>query len=367
MSFTSIKAGDQLIYTSTKMLPVFTVTGQAQDKNGQLHDVGQITHNERQIYCTRKLEVQESSLLRRVHVLACSIFHDMWVSLCSSIGSRLSYLRVRIQDENTAKVDNNVRDLPELASTAVNSTIQSLRIQSQFHSIGVDTYCKVLEKNPDVQYIPNCLVKGGLPTKVKKFPPGTATNLLIPVVLKGLVRDHIVCIYIQRSSDNKAVIEFYDSKGLTIADRANETLVNNPSMTLSKLVAQLSDHYCDGCDVTIKENTTKHQSDSHNCGIYVCQYFKSRINGIPADEIQENLDMDYSHTFDWRKEMIEDLMDVFEEEALKIEEVVENEKTEQTSLVSSDDEFFPDDDDVDKLEKNNNKQPIKESFYDIPL
>jgi hypothetical protein len=299
----AIKANNQFIYRFHKEQP------------SALSDLGVIEKRETVPHYTRELNVKESSLLRRIHVFVCSLFHDMWSSLGSSIGARLPLsLRTRLEDINTEYVDEQVRKLPDLGNGSVNSTIQSLRVQTEFNSIGVDTYCKFLSEKPDVQYISNCLVKEGIETEVEKFPEATANNLLIPVVLKGFGRDHIVCFYIKRNPDDGTmVIEFYDSKGLTIADRANETLVNNPDMTLAKLVAQLADRYCDDVDdhVRIEENTTKHQQDSHNCGIYVCHYFSERIAGTPAETIQANQYMGYAHTFTWRANMIHDLMDDF--------------------------------------------------------
>lgn len=215
-----------------------------------------------------------------------------------------------------------------------------------------------------MQYIPNCLIKEGISTDIETFPKADEhTNILfIPVVLKEFGRDHIVCVCIKYLDDKNATIEFYDSKGLTLADRATESLVNNSDMTLSKLVAQLADHYCGDRAVTIEQNTTKHQEDSHNCGIYVCHYFKERIDGTTATDIRENQTMGYEQTFIWREEMINDLMDTFEAAFLQAEEI--EDRADDPVLEHSED-FLPDEEEEEIVPLL--PPQISREFVDIPL
>jgi hypothetical protein len=266
----------------------------------------------------------------------------MWNSVIGTpIRARLPYDERERLKENTNYINRSIEQTPTIKGSPINSTIQRLRVQTELNSPAVDTYCRYLATHPGVQYVPNCLIREGISTDIETFPKAdeNTNTLLIPLVLKEFGRDHIVCLYIKYLDDKTAVIEFYDSKGLTLADRANETLANNPDMTLGKLVAQVADHYCGDREVTIEQNTTKHQEDSHNCGVYVCHYFKERIEGTPAPEIRANQRMGYDQTFIWREEMINDLMDTFQVALLKAEDV--EERPADPILEQSDDDFLP--------------------------
>lgn len=251
-----------------------------------------------------RLTVLEPSLYRRITALFWTITHDMWVSLGSLIGASLG---VRLENNDTDKVD----EAPHMQGQDIHSALNSLRYQTKVNTSTVDQYCQYLAKEHGAQYIPNC-IQGGVTTNVADFPEASHNKIVIPVVLKDWPVDHIVAVYITRDTEG-ATIEFYDSKGLTIADRLNQTLANNSQMTLGRLVAELTDRYCGDLredQITVEENTTKQQWDSHNCGVFVCHYFDARLRGQGIREIYADRP-NYNHTFVWRTEMFNDLMPIF--------------------------------------------------------
>jgi len=109
----------------------------------------------------------------------------------------------------------------------------------------------------------------------------------IPIILKGLFRDHIVTILVNRETKT---IEFYDSKGLTIKDQGSRKL-RFPSKSLTTLeehVNQIWKNFGADASWTFKENTTRHQTDAYNCGIYVSNFIQRRLHGESFEAIQRN-------------------------------------------------------------------------------
>jgi Ulp1 family protease len=89
--------------------------------------------------------------------------------------------------------------------------------------------------------------------------------------------------------ENKT-IEFYDSKGLTIKDQASRKL-RFPSQSLTTLedhVNQIWKNFGADASWTFKENTTRHQTDAYNCGIYVSNFIQRRLHGETFESIQRN-------------------------------------------------------------------------------
>lgn len=289
---TAIKHGaNNILYSPTIERPIW-------NRDGEKIGVETISAH------TNRLTILEPSLYRRITALFWTVTNNMWVSLGSLIGASLG---VRLKNEDTDQVDA----APQMTGIPINSAINRLRSQTKLGTAAIDEYCQYLAQEHNAQYIPNCVIDLTL-KDVATFPEATHQNLIIPVVLKGWPIDHIVSIYITRNKD-EATIEFYDSKGLTIGDRLNHPLANSAQMTLGRLVAELADRYCSDLtedQITVKENTTKHQWDSHNCGVYVCRYFDARLRGTDTSAIYAE-QINYNHTFAWRTEIIHDLMPTF--------------------------------------------------------
>ncbi len=112
--------------------------------------------------------------------------------------------------------------------------------------------------------------------------------VVIPVVLHHLLRDHIVGFYIH---PGEHTIEFFDSQGLSICDRGNDLIrgFNNQTTLLGvayQILGKCKEKAPSGKPWAFKENTRRMQKDSHNCGIYVRDFFDRRIAGKKWDKIQ---------------------------------------------------------------------------------
>jgi hypothetical protein len=114
------------------------------------------------------------------------------------------------------------------------------------------------------------------------------TNLIaIPIILKGFFRNHIVTIFIDKTSHQ---IEFYDPKGLTIQDQSSRNLVfcSENLQTLENHVIAIWKNFATDSTWTFKESSRRHQSDSFNCGVYVSNFITRRLKGESFEEIQQN-------------------------------------------------------------------------------
>lgn len=107
--------------------------------------------------------------------------------------------------------------------------------------------------------------------------------IFLPVVLKSGIRDHIVSVVFDKTRNR---VELYDSKGLVALDRP-DLVRNTDRLMLVDLLMKVIDKYGNG-ETELWENTTKHQKDSHNCGIYVLDYIERRLQGYTAEEIAAN-------------------------------------------------------------------------------
>ena len=189
--------------------------------------------------------------------------------------------------------------------------IAQLQANKPLGDRSVQTYCQTLVQQYNA--------KGNYPNQVqtidaflmltgsRTFPPNWQTTLidsdklLIPIVLKGTFRDHIVAVLYDRRANT---LEYYDPKGLTIEDRSSAYLANKTGgrLMLSKAIAEILLQYGNN-RTQIKENTAKHQWDSHNCGVYVGDYFARRLAGESFDDITTNPGK--SDTLRMRQKMID--------------------------------------------------------------
>jgi hypothetical protein len=131
--------------------------------------------------------------------------------------------------------------------------------------------------------------------------PSKGKLLAIPVVVKGLFVNHVMCVVVD--FQNKR-IEFYDPQGLTVEDRAKDRL-SRSTISLKQFMDKVCSTY--GFD-TVVENTQKHQGDCHSCGIHVLDYIERRSSGKSCEEL-----FDKGRTFEdvnssVRHEMIKKLL-----------------------------------------------------------
>lgn len=144
--------------------------------------------------------------------------------------------------------------------------------------------------NPDrkIHIIRNFLQPGFDP--VIEASKGILSNekVIIPVVLRGWPRDHIV-VMLYDNKDQR--LEFYDSQGRVLKDHQSDKVVNtSESLTLLMVVDRLNQilHFRE-----VYENQSHHQEDGYNCGIYVLDYILRRLNGETAEAISaKGLTMD---------------------------------------------------------------------------
>lgn len=183
----------------------------------------------------------DSSLLRKIRHIVCKVLIDFWVS----VASYFMYVAT----------DN------QLDTPGIKQLIQTRALQSA----AVVEYGQYLEsQNPALQFVTQQMFGLVLPN----LQPNK-NDVAIPVILKGCVRDHIVMVFVDRRSN---VLEYYDSKGLTIQDR------NDPE--LNEVLQQALEKYGDA-NTRLIENTEKHQYDSHNCGVYILDYVFRRKTEAP--------------------------------------------------------------------------------------
>jgi hypothetical protein len=205
------------------------------------------------------------------------------------------------------------------ATAKYNMLINRLNVQNDFCDVHLRSYCDFLiEKNPTAQLVDNYLVNThGKPLAPLPIRENGKKQLLIPIPLREFPKDHIVAVLVTFDENDRTTIEFYDSKGLTIADRQNNKLSYFHTHTLQQVIANIADHYSpnrigdEGIinrTPKIVENTKKDQYDCHNCGIYVCNYFEQRLAGRKADEISETCNS-FQKTSTIRKHMIDNLID----------------------------------------------------------
>lgn len=116
--------------------------------------------------------------------------------------------------------------------------------------------------------------------------PEGKTQLAIPFVIKGKVCNHIVTAYIDHTDPDNRILEFYDSKGLTVEDQRGAILKSRDGdVTLGEFMDAMKEKYK---PKTIKENPSKHKWDSHNCGVYVLDYIMHRAKGKTAEAIYQH-------------------------------------------------------------------------------
>ncbi|MCH9610081.1 MAG: hypothetical protein S4CHLAM81_11460 [Chlamydiales bacterium] len=143
------------------------------------------------------------------------------------------------------------------------------------------------------QYVAE-LKRGGdhIPAEITDFDhiyPAMNTNypecgrnlIFVDLVLKGVI-DHIVTLKIDRDAGE---IHYYDSKGLTLNDRAG-AVVRDWKKPLPQVVEELAQEYKRDKSFTIIENTRCEQFDCHSCGVMVsmkkCLWARAQEDGLSS-------------------------------------------------------------------------------------
>jgi hypothetical protein len=202
------------------------------------------------------------STYRKMRHVASKIFHDAFVSL-------FSFRKANVTSATYKKIERMKRNDSNLYNT-----IAAIRDNKTLTGIKLLPYCERLNVEYGTQTIQGYAQQGMDP---HNLPEATSDKILIPIVLKGLVRNHIVAVFFDRETNT---LEYYDPKGLSIEDRHSEYLLNTAGgrITLNEAIENIKQKYGKEEEyIVTHENTHKHQWDSHNCGVYVCDFFRRRL------------------------------------------------------------------------------------------
>jgi hypothetical protein len=96
----------------------------------------------------------------------------------------------------------------------------------------------------------------------------------IPVVITGIV-DHIVCFFIDKKNQT---IDFFDSKGRTLKDLEDETVLGEGGWKLGQLADAILQRY--PCR-TLNQNQRKLQKDIHSCALFIWDFLQRRLAKKP--------------------------------------------------------------------------------------
>ncbi|MFA6118694.1 MAG: hypothetical protein WCT85_00445 [Parachlamydiales bacterium] len=137
----------------------------------------------------------------------------------------------------------------------------------------------------------------GIESSTFKQAKNEGKSLILPIITKGLFRDHIIFLGI---NFKKRQMVFFDPKGQTISDLKNRkisypTTCDTISESWSKIYGILSDMAVNS-DIQDKslngwkllQNTREIQKDSYNCGVHfynACEIFES---GADPEKIFED-------------------------------------------------------------------------------
>ena len=108
-------------------------------------------------------------------------------------------------------------------------------------------------------------------------------KVVFPIAVEGTCgrRPHVLAVVVDPSRHS---IEFYDPKGLTLRDRDQDTVIGNKGR-LMDLMRNIWGKYAVDHEWDLQENTTRHQDDGYNSGVYVCDYITRRCNEESCKDI----------------------------------------------------------------------------------
>jgi hypothetical protein len=206
----------------------------------------------------------EGSYCRKVHEIFVTVVCNFWRSLASYFQS------APLSQETKAKLNQ-----PEMAQLLACRELRHKRMIGPTSILEVCT--RFRETYSNIHFEPNFMFHLGS-SELESHQ--TASLVLLPVVLKNGLRDHVVAVVYDRKANR---VELYDPKGLTSADRS-ELARCSVDMRLSDVLQQVAQTYGNK-ETKLWENSNKHQYDSHNCGIYVLNYFERRLNNETPEQI----------------------------------------------------------------------------------
>lgn len=216
-----------------------------------------------------QMRFEDSSFVRRVTELAVTLLCGLW----RTIGSYFCKI------ELDSGLNQAILESQKLHEGNGCGAIKELKTLKQVGPATVQTLCDELQyKHPNkIQVASNFLYNRSTP----ELPEDEGKDyVLVPVVVLSTI-DHIVAVIYDKSKNR---IEVFDSKGLACKDRTNDVRCNRKGVKLSDVVRMVAQTYGDA-NTTLVENTEKHQYDAHNCGIYVADYFKRRVEGHSHEAI----------------------------------------------------------------------------------
>ena len=141
-------------------------------------------------------------------------------------------------------------------------------LESEYNTISIDKrFCLPMPKSNDLQaLLPK---REDIKKDLQAFPVQ--------------IGKHIVCVMVNFTNQQ---IEYYDPQGLSVLDRADSRMASLP-FTLKDFVDAVIEKY--GFEhKKVLENTTIHQRDCHNCGVYVLDFIERRAKGYTFEKIIAN-------------------------------------------------------------------------------
>ena len=245
--------------------------------------------------------LEGTSLLRRMREIVCKAFdglRSLWcycfptLSLDKEMQASVeAFKKTKVEEEERANLERRW-----VTEDNVLPAILALQRRTKLGQPSVTAFCQKLSS----RFPGSCLIESFLNGNGGRLPCITDNDriLMIPAVITGRVRNHIVAIAFDRNTN---MIKVYDSKGLTVMDREarGDRLLSNPSMSLLELVQLIKSTYGNDQTQVERENTDKHQKNVHDCSLFVSKYFEAMLQGKP---------MTFQDTDTMRIEMIKSLI-----------------------------------------------------------
>lgn len=244
------------------------------------HEARKATH---QTPLSGRVQLVDSSFFRRISRLFSKIF-NLWTN-CYYKPYKLTPEQLTIKTR--CEIDINQKQaLKRLSKPGVLSNAAFERV---FKGAKLQVGEEKTTLEDKVEYYEDLLsLTGGMidytdeSAVLEALPNPDSKPIAIPFVIKGHLRDHIVTFVIDPKSQS---IEFYDSYGLSIKDQANRKVDKADHLTVMQLYGFISKKYPGYKTV---ENTTRHQKDLYNCGVYVLDYIYRRAQGESVKDIHDN-------------------------------------------------------------------------------
>jgi hypothetical protein len=254
---------------------------------------------------------QKKDRVKKIKEIATKIFCSCWRTMGSYFSKVPLTLEIKAKYEEL-KGNFNAPQMVQNGAEARGALIRRRVLGSNAIQYVHEYYLKKIGKGGTL--FTNFMV-GGKADFI--LPPKDEIDglLLVPVVLKGHPGDHIVGVVYDKENNR---IEVYDPKGLNCEENSN-LVFKSTQLKLKDVVAIIARYY--GA-TSIWENTTRHQYDAHNCGIYTLDYFEGRLEGQEPDYIARH-GRSYSEVNTTRRQhyiaktLVEDPSEFFKQQYIK--------------------------------------------------